>query len=76
MVRVHVLLLNQHLDEPFHRPLLADADVERLAAAYGTICSPLVLEGVRIYTVRADQHEIVVEVSRRTGRNLERLVAT
>ena len=68
--------LDEHLNKPVDCPFLADCDVEGFAAADRTIISLLVLEGVRIYAVRADQHEIVVEICRRTCRDLEGFITT
>lgn len=71
----HVLPLDQHLDESINCPFAADADVERLAATHGTVFSLLMFEREGIHAVRTDQHEVVVQICRRTRRDLERFVA-
>ena len=58
----HVLLFDQHVDEALDCPALRDGDFEGLSSAYRAICAFLVFEGVGIYGICANEHEIIVKV--------------
>lgn len=72
---IHVLPLYKYLNETLYGPVLAQRDVERLATTNGAVITLLVLEGIRIDTIRANQHEVVVQIRRRAGRDLEGFIA-
>lgn len=69
------MLLDQHLDEAFHGEIRTQRKLEGLASTHGAVIPLLVLEGVRVDAVGADQHEVVVQVRCRARSDLERLVA-
>lgn len=72
----HILSLNEHLNQPFDCPVCGNFDVQVLSAANGTVFAFLVLEGVRVYAVGTDKHEVVVEEGGRRSGNLEGLGTT
>ena len=62
MMIIHVLPLYEHFDQALHCPLLVDGDRQRLTATHRAITTLLVFECVRIYTIRANDHEVVVQI--------------
>ena len=57
----HVLLFDKHFDEALDCPLLRNGDFERLSAAYWAVRAFFVFEGVGMYTLCTDEHEVVVQ---------------
>ena len=73
---IHVLLLNEHLNKLLDCAVLVDRDIERFTAAHRTVLALLVFECVGVYTVCADEHEVVVQIGRGACSDLERFVTT
>lgn len=70
-----MLFFGKHFDEVLHSKIATDGHLDGRAAAHRTLGALLVHEGVRIYAISADEHEVVVQVGSGARRDLECLVA-
>ena len=72
----HILPLDKHFNQALHSPFLVNGHVQRLASTDGTFLPSLVLEGIRINAVCANEHEVIVQVRCGASGNFESFIAT